>query len=132
MVPELMGTHRDAKFSSSFDAVFAAEAIEVIKTPVRSPRANAYAERFVRTARRRVPGLDPRPRAPHLEGTLTEYIRHYNEHRPHRGLGLEAPVPGAPPLRRPSPTSLVAACSADSSTSTTSWPRSPSGSLWSS
>jgi hypothetical protein len=35
-------------------------------------------------------------------------------------------------LRRPSPTSLVAACSADSSTSTTSWPRSPSGSLWSS
>jgi transposase InsO family protein len=30
----------------------------------------------------------------HLEETLTEYIRHYNEHRPHRGLGLEAPVPG--------------------------------------
>ena len=42
----------------------------------------------------RVPGLDPRPRAPHLEETLTEYIRHYNEHRPHRGLGLGAPVPG--------------------------------------
>ena len=41
-----------------------------------------------------MPGLDPRPRAPHLEGTLTEYIRHYNEHRPHRGLGLEAPMPG--------------------------------------
>ena len=30
----------------------------------------------------------------HPEGTLVEYIRHYNEHRPHRGLGLEAPVPG--------------------------------------
>jgi transposase InsO family protein len=89
------------KFSSSFDAVFAAEAIEVIKTPVRSPRANAYAERFVRTARRRVPGLDPRPRAPHLEGTLTEYIRHYNEHRPHRGLGLEAPVPGGTTVASP-------------------------------
>src|ERR1019366_816644 len=42
----------------------------------------------------RVPGLDPRPRAPHLEETLVEHIRHYNEHRPHRGLGLGAPVPG--------------------------------------
>ena len=74
--------------------MFAAEAIEVIKTPVRSPRANAYAERFVRTVRRECLDWTLVLGRRHLEETLTEYIRHYNEHRPHRGLGLEAPVPG--------------------------------------
>ena len=85
---------RDAKFTAGFDEVFASESIEVIKTPIRAPRASAYAERFVRTARRECLDWTLVLGRRHLEATLTEYIRHYNEHQPHRGLGLETPVPG--------------------------------------
>jgi len=102
---------RDAKFTSSFDAVFAGEGIQVIKSPVRAPRANAIAERFVGTVRRecldRLLVLGRR----HLEAVLAEYVEHYNLHRPHRSLGqcspsnaAEAPPPisdaYAAPLRR--------------------------------
>jgi transposase InsO family protein len=42
---------RDSKYSGSFDEVVRSEGIEIVKTPVRSPQANAIAERFVRTVR---------------------------------------------------------------------------------
>ena len=84
---------RDTKFTASFDAVLASIGIEAVKTPVRSPRANAFAERWVRTVREdcldHLLVLSRR----HLEAILGEYIEHYNGARPHRGLQLEQPVP---------------------------------------
>jgi len=84
---------RDAKFTASFDEVFVSEGIEVIKTPVRSPRANAIAERWVRTVREECLDWTLVLGRPHLEAVLRDYVRHHNEHRPHRGLRLEVPAP---------------------------------------
>jgi putative transposase len=72
-----------------------AEGISIIRTPVKAPTANAFAERFVGTVQREC--LDWMLIFGHrqLERTLRIYFEHYNRHRPHRGLGL------APPLPRP-------------------------------
>jgi hypothetical protein len=86
---------RDSKFTATFDGAFAGNDTRVIKTPVRSPRANSYAERFVGTLRREcldhVLILGER----HPREVLAEYVCHYNEHRPHQGLQQE------PPRRQP-------------------------------
>jgi transposase InsO family protein len=88
---------RDAKFTAVFDAVFAAEALEVLVTPVRAPRANAYAERWVDTVRREVVDRMLILGCRQLRSVLAEYVDHYNGHRPHRALGQAPPLgPGEP------------------------------------
>jgi putative transposase len=86
---------RDSKFITAFDDVFCGNGTRVIKTPVQSPQANSFAERFVGTLRREcldhVLILGER----HLRKVLAEYARHYNCHRPHQGLLQK------PPLREP-------------------------------
>jgi transposase InsO family protein len=84
---------RDTEFTASFDAVFASIGIETIRTPVRSPRANAYAERFVRTVRHECLDHLLVVSRRHLQSVLDEYLRHYNQARPHRGLQLAQPIP---------------------------------------
>ena len=83
---------RDTKFTSAFDAVFAAEAIEVLRPPVRAPRANAYAERWVGTVRREVLDRMLIFGRRQLVSVLAEYTDHYNVHRPHRALGQAPPL----------------------------------------
>jgi transposase InsO family protein len=82
---------RDSKFTREFDEDFAGNGTRVIRTPVRSPRANSYAGRFVGTLRREcldhVLILGER----HLLNWLAEYARHYSCHRPHQGLQQEPP-----------------------------------------
>jgi transposase InsO family protein len=82
---------RDAKFSRGFDEVFRYEGGEVLVTPVRAPTANAYAERWVGTVRAECLDWLLIVGRGHLEQVLRVYVEHYNRHRPHRALQLEAP-----------------------------------------
>jgi putative transposase len=82
---------RDSKFTASFDEVFRSEGARVMKTPVRAPEANAFAERFVRTVRSELLDLVLVVGRRHLLRLLCDYEAHYNSHRPHRGIDLNAP-----------------------------------------
>ncbi len=86
---------RDSKFSRSFDQVFAAQGVHIVRTPFRSPRANAYAERWVQTVRRECLDWLLIRDENHLERALTEFATHYNVARPHRSLRLRPPEAGA-------------------------------------
>ena len=83
---------RDAKFADAFDEILRGDGVRVIRTPVRAPRANAVAERWVRTVRAEC--LDDLlvVGRRHLERILGEYLAHYNGERPHRALALAAPT----------------------------------------
>ncbi len=82
---------RDAKFCRSFDDVFRSEGAEVLLAPVRAPKANAYAERWVGTVPANCLDWLLIVGRGHLERVLRVCVKHYNEHRPHRALGLQAP-----------------------------------------
>jgi putative transposase len=84
---------RDSKFAAAFDEVLRSEGIKVIRTPIRAPQANAYAERFVRTVRAECLDWLLIIGRRHLETVLRTYSAHYNRERPHRGLALLPPDP---------------------------------------
>jgi len=105
---EFLIRDRDSKYTRSFDEVFACEGSRVIKTPVRAPKANAFAERFVRTVRHEVLDHTLVLGRRHLDRILRRYAEHYNAQRPHRGLDLRTPArdlerpisPDVPRVRR--------------------------------
>jgi putative transposase len=83
---------RDAKFSGPFDEILLGEGVRVIKTPVRAPRANAVAERWVRSVRHECLDHVLVFGRRHLEQVLWDYLTHYNTGRPHRSLALATPA----------------------------------------
>jgi putative transposase len=91
---------RDAKFCRNFDEVFGSEGGQVVVTPVRTPTANADAERWIRTVRAECLDWLLIIGRSHLEQVLRVYIDHYNAHRPHRALGLQPPDPAVEPALR--------------------------------
>jgi putative transposase len=82
---------RDSKYSGPFDEVFRSEGIRIVKTPVRAPKANAIAERFLRSVRAECLDWLLIFNRRHLEGVLRVYVDHYNRERPHRALELRPP-----------------------------------------
>jgi putative transposase len=87
---------RAGQFTGAFDAVLAGAGIKAVKIPPRSPRANAYAERFVLTARTEVTDRTLIFGRRHLRTVLAEYEAHYNGRRPHRSRQLRPPRPDHP------------------------------------
>jgi transposase InsO family protein len=79
------------KYSGPFDEIFRSEGIKIVKTPVRAPKANAIAERFVRSVRAECLDWLLILNRRHLEGVLRVYVDHYNRERPHRALELRPP-----------------------------------------
>jgi putative transposase len=87
---------RAGQFTEEFDAVLADAGVEAVKIPPRSPRANAFAERFVLTARAEVTDRMLIFGQRHLQPVLAQYVAHYNGRRPHRSRQLHPPRPDHP------------------------------------
>jgi hypothetical protein len=96
---------RDRKFVPSFDAAFRSEGVEIGRTPYRAPPANAIAGRWIGSVRRECLDHLLIVSEAHLRHVLTVYVAHYNEARPHQGLGQRTPMAqgaggGHGPIRR--------------------------------
>lgn len=87
----------DKKFASPFAIVFSSEEIEIVHTPFQAPRANAFAERWVRSVREECLDQILIPIENHLRRVLKEYGEYYNHARPHQGMGQR--FPGSVPRR---------------------------------
>jgi putative transposase len=83
---------RDSRFTTAFDAVFAAEGIRILRIPPQAPRANAICERMIGTLRQELLGRILIVNERHLRRVVTVYMSHFNAARPHRSLSQLAPV----------------------------------------
>jgi transposase InsO family protein len=91
MAARFMICDHDKKFPFAIEHLLAAEGVRVIRTPLQAPVANCYAERWVGTARRECLDWLIILGSRHLERVLVEFVEHYNQARPHRGLQLHPP-----------------------------------------
>ncbi|KAK1176982.1 integrase core domain-containing protein, partial [Streptomyces sp. NBS 14/10] len=95
---------RDAKYTESFDAVFAADDIEVVPTEPRTPRMNAPCERVIGTLRREVLDHLLIWNETHARQILDAYAQHYNRHRPHQARAQLPPLAHEHPKPMSAPT----------------------------
>ena len=86
---------RGSQFIDAFDEIFSTEGLKILKTPVRTPVANAFAERWIGSIRRELLDRTIIWNKPQLERLVVDYIGHYNTHRPHRSLEQRPPLPPA-------------------------------------
>jgi putative transposase len=103
--PRFLIHDRDTKFSRAFDSVIRSEGIEIIRTPIQAPNANAHAERWVGSVRRECLDRHLIFGRRQLEHVLRVYIRHFNQQRPHQALDLRPPDRGRG--TDPAPTATV-------------------------
>ncbi len=94
---------RASQFVGSFDEVFRTEGMKVLKTPIRTPVANSFAERWIGTLRRELLDRTIIWNRHQLERLVIDYIDHYNEHRPHRSLDQQPPRAEQARSRSPDP-----------------------------
>ncbi|MFD8194700.1 integrase core domain-containing protein [Streptomyces wuyuanensis] len=88
---------RDAKYTDAFDAVFQADDVQILLSPPQAPRANAICERAVGTLRRELLDRILIYNEAQAQAVLAEYIRHYNQHRPHQSRRQAHPDSTKPP-----------------------------------
>lgn len=116
---ELAGTRalvrdRGSQFIDSFDEIFRTEGFKILKTPIRTPVANAFAERWIGSVRRELLDRTIIWNRRQLERLVVDYIAHYNQHRPHRSLHQRPPTPnGDPPLTPPATPTVLRATRCD-------------------
>jgi hypothetical protein len=91
---QVLPARHDTKFVTSFDEIFTSMGLRILRSPPRTPVANAFAERWLGTVRRECTDRLLIYNQGHLTHILTEYVRHYNVHRPHRSLDQPPPLPG--------------------------------------
>jgi putative transposase len=97
--PRFLIRDRDAKCREAFDETAAGAGIRMLKTPFRSPNANAHCERVIGSVRRECPDHVVIASERQLLAVLTEYRRDYNRAQPHQGIGQRVPEGIEPPPR---------------------------------
>ena len=88
---------RDAKFTSVFDTIFDAVGVRTVRIPPRTPRANCYAQRWIRAARAECTDRMLIYGERHLQSVLGQYADHYTGHRPHQSASNDRPTRGPKP-----------------------------------
>jgi putative transposase len=85
-LPRCLIHDRDSKYTQYADSLLEEAGTKVIRLPVRSPDLNGYAERWIRSLRQECLDRIIILNEAHLHWVLAEYVRYYNQRRPHQSL----------------------------------------------